>query len=123
MGTQRDGDRETQDALPVVNRREGSCTAGCGACCKSIRLQVPPEYSQNEDIRRWVELHGIKLAEVGGGTFAFLSIPCSALTEEGMCSLMGTADRPELCSHWPATPEAMTGLEEVCTYTFTAQEA
>ena len=103
--------------------RQGECTAGCGACCRSIRLQVPPEYGTNPDIRKWVELHDIKVREVGGGTFAFLAIPCSALTEEGMCSLMGTADRPDLCSSWPATPEALVGLEEVCTYTFAAQEA
>jgi Fe-S-cluster containining protein len=121
MGKERNTDMRTQDALPVL-QRGGSCTAGCGACCKSIRLQVPPEYGTNPDIKKWVELHGITVKEVGGGMFAFLNLPCSALTEEGMCSLMGTADRPELCSHWPATPEAMAGLEEVCTYSFTQEK-
>lgn len=97
--------------------RVGECTAGCGACCRSIRLQVPPSYS-SPDIRRWIELHGIRLTQRDGGTFAHIDVACSALTEEGMCSLMGSPERPELCSHWPATPSALEGLEDVCTFSF-----
>lgn len=98
--------------------RVGECTVGCGACCRSIRLQVPPSYSQDADIRKWIELHGIRLSERDGGTFAQIDIACSALTSEGMCSLIDSPERPELCSHWPATPAALEGLEEVCTFSF-----
>ena len=98
--------------------RTGECTVGCGACCRSLRLQVPPEYSANADIRRWVELHGVRLVQQGGGTFAVIEQPCSALTEDGLCSLFGTPERPDLCSHWPATPEAMEPVADVCSYRF-----
>jgi Fe-S-cluster containining protein len=100
--------------------RQGECTAGCGACCRVIRLQVPPEYGTNPDVRKWVELHDIKLQEIDGGTFAFIKQQCSALTEDGMCGVFGTEDRPELCSHYPATPEALAGVEDVCTYSFSS---
>lgn len=118
MGEERDINSRAQDALPVVNRRQGECVAGCGACCRFIQLQVPPEYAQNQDVRRWIELHGISITERDGGAFARIDVSCSALTTEGMCSLIGTAERPELCSHWPATPAAMQGLEDVCSYRF-----
>ena len=31
---------------------------------------------------------------------------CSALTDEGRCSLYGTAERPEMCERWPDDVEA-----------------
>jgi Fe-S-cluster containining protein len=83
-----------------------------------MRLQVPPEYASNPDVRKWIELHGVRLQNLDGGVFAFLQTPCSALTEEGMCGVYGTDARPDLCSHFPATPAALTGVEDVCTYSF-----
>lgn len=102
-------------------KRTGECTVGCGACCRSMRLQVPPDYASS-DIRKWIELHGIRLTESGGGTFVNLPVACSALTDEGNCSLIDSPDRPLLCSHWPATPAAMEGLEDVCTFSFAQGE-
>jgi len=102
--------------------RQGACTQGCGACCRILRLQVPPEYSRNPDIKKWVELHGVKLVELDGGTFVMLTMPCSALTEDGRCSLYGKPERPELCAHWPMTPAALLGVEDVCTYSFVPSE-
>jgi len=98
--------------------RQGECTVGCGACCRLLRLQVPAEYKTNPDIRKWVELHGVRLVNLDGGTFAMLASPCSALTEDGLCGLYGTPERPDLCSHYPASPAALLGVEEVCTYSF-----
>ena len=102
-------------------KRMGECTAGCGACCRSMRLQVPPDYA-SPDIRKWIELHGLRLTQWNGGTFVHLDVACSALTEEGMCSLIDSPDRPEMCSQWPATPAAMEGLEDVCTFSFAQGE-
>ena len=31
-------------------------------------------------------------------------IPCSALNEDGTCSLYGTLERPEMCGRWPDAP-------------------
>ena len=98
--------------------RHGECKPDCGACCTSLRLQVPPEYSRDPDIKNWVELHGVKLVELDGGTFAMLRQPCSALTEDMKCSLFGTPERPALCSEWPATPAALVGVEDVCSFSF-----
>ena len=103
--------------------RVGECTPNCGACCRFLRLQVPPEYGSNPDVRNWVELHGIRLQNIDGGTFAFLQVPCSALTEEGLCSLYGKPERPDLCNHYPMTPPALTGVEDVCSYSFTSEVA
>ena len=98
--------------------RLGECKPNCGACCQSLRLQVPPEYGANPDIKRWVELHGVKLVELDGGTFAMLPQPCSALTEDLRCDLYGTPERPLLCSEWPATPAALASVADVCSYSF-----
>ena len=101
--------------------RQGECNTcnGRGLCCSFLRLQVPPEYGTNPDVKNWVELHGVKVVTMDGGTFAVLQQPCSALTEEGLCSLYGTPERPDLCNHWPATPAALMGVEDDCSYSFT----
>ncbi len=106
-------------------RHDGDCLncSARGKCCSFLRLQVPPEYKSNPDIHNWVGLHGIKLLDIDGGVFAMLPIPCTALTEDGLCSLYGTPERPELCSHWPASPSALIGIEDVCTYSFVPSPA
>ncbi len=100
--------------------RVGECDS-CGGralCCTFLRLQVPPSYGSDPDIRKWVELHGVRLIDHDGGTFAMLPQRCSALTEEGLCSLYGTSERPDLCSQWPASPAALLGVEDDCSYKF-----
>ena len=100
--------------------RQGECDT-CGGralCCSMLRLQVPPEYKSNPDIQKWVNLHGIQLRDIDGGVFALLPIPCTALTEDGRCSLYGLPERPQLCSDWPASPAALIGVEDDCSYHF-----
>ena len=98
--------------------RLGECTPGCGACCRSLQLQVPPEYGTNPDIRHWIELHGVSLRERDGGMFVLLSQPCSALQGDSSCGLYGKPERPELCASWPATPAALEPVASVCSYSF-----
>lgn len=98
-------------------RRVGECSPNCGACCESIRLQVPPSYGTDLDVKNWIELHGIKIVVIGEATYAVLNRRCSALNaNDKSCNLYGTDERPQLCSEWPATPSAMKGLEDVCSY-------
>ena len=104
--------------MMTTYERQGTCTEGCGACCTFLRLQVPPEYGTNPDVRKWVELHDVRLQELDGGLFAFIKQPCSALTEEGLCGLYGTPERPDLCNSYPMTPAALTGIQDVCSYSF-----
>lgn len=101
--------------------RQGSCIK-CGMCCKVLRLQVPKPYLTNLDVKHWVELHGVKLHEADGGVWATIRIPCSALTPEGLCSLHGTPDRPDLCEKWPFGPRDLVGLPE-CSYSYVEAEA
>jgi hypothetical protein len=97
--------------------RQGECLPNCGACCKFVRLQVPPTY-QETDTRGWLQLHGIRLTTIDGATFATIDRRCDALTDDNRCSLYGKPERPQLCADWPATPGAMAGLEDVCGYRF-----
>ena len=104
--------------------REGECTPGCGACCRFIRLQVNPQYMQS-DVRHWIELHGIRLREHGGGVWAYVPLPCSALTPEGMCGLQGKPERPELCGVFPSGQWQLDELKFMgadCTYSFPQEE-
>lgn len=103
--------------LTPVERR-GSCLEGCGACCEFLRLQVPPSYGTDPDVKNWVELHGVQIVVIGEATYAVIGNKCSALNPDKSCSVFGTSARPQLCGEWPATPAAMTGLESVCGYEF-----
>ena len=102
--------------------RTGECQVGCGACCRFLVLQVNPQYIEVDDVRRWIELHGIKLRMRDGGCWATIPLPCSAL-EEGRCSLYGSEERPKTCDVFPSSQadidlvHEFTG-EEVCTYRF-----
>jgi len=98
--------------------RVGACVSGCGKCCESIRLQVPPSYRSNPDVRRWVELHDIRLMEADGGVWAVVPIPCTALMADKQCALYGTPERPDVCAGWPYAPRDLTGLDDVCGYSF-----
>ena len=102
--------------------RQGHCSPNCGACCRSLRLQVPPEYGANPDIKHWIELHGVRLVQQDGGTFVVLNLQCEALQEDSSCGLYGKPERPELCSAWPATPAALAPVADVCSYSFILEE-
>mgnify|MGYP001561408483 FL=1 len=75
-------------------------------------------YFTDPDVRHWIELHGIQVKQIGDATYIEINRKCSALTTDKKCGLYGDPDRPGLCSEWPATPAALTGLESVCGYGF-----
>ena len=108
--------------MVATYERQGVCKPDCGLCCTFLRLQIPAEYGTNPDIKKWVELHGVKVVTLDGATFAILDQPCSALTEDKKCSLYGTPERPDLCAHWPMTPASLLGVEDECSYSFIALE-
>ena len=101
--------------------RGGYCKEGCAACCSFFVLQVNPAYAENEDLKRWVELHGIRLQKRGGALWAYIPLPCSAL-DGTKCGTYET--RPEVCRKWPASQGDIDELHNrtgpVCTYTFSA---
>lgn len=100
---------------------QGSCTH-CTACCSYLRLQVSPAYKE-EDVRRWIELHGIRLKEMNGGLFAYIPMPCSAL-KDGRCSIY--EERPDVCRSWPTSQADIDDLHdykqaEMCTLRFSQE--
>lgn len=102
--------------------RGGYCKDDCAACCSFLVLQVNPAYAENEDLKRWVELHGIRLQKRGGALWAHIPLPCNAL-DGTKCGIYET--RPNICREWPASQGDIDELyswtgEPVCTYTFSA---
>ena len=81
-----------------------------GMCCRYIEL--PLARSLSDDERRWVELHpGFSMRSE---SVVHIEISCMALTEDGFCSLYGTAERPDMCGVWPDRPEEQA--PEGCAY-------
>ena len=95
--------------------REGECD-GChdrvpGYCCTFLSFSLSRALSDDEAY--WASLHpGVKV----DGSNLTLSIPCSALTPDGRCSLFGTDARPQMCERFPELPAQML---EGCSYTLT----
>ena len=88
----------------------GSCTVR-GLCCTYVRLPLARVLSQDEV--HWLELHpGV---QVHAGWLLHLEpLRCEALTEDGLCTLYGFPERPEMCSTWPDDPFDQT--PEECEY-------
>ena len=107
-------------------QRQGYCAPACGACCKSVQINVNPAYLE-KDVRHWLELHGIRLSERGGGVWAHLPIPCRELQPDMSCGLFGKPERPKLCEEWPFSQKEIDDLdafvgEKTCTFYFTEVE-
>ena len=102
--------------------REGECN-GCGACCRNLRLQVPPAYLASADAKNWLSLHGVRVEKIGEGTFAWMNLPCSQLTSENRCAIYWTPLRPATCDSFPRTPADLIGIEDVCSYRFVRRQA
>ena len=65
------------------------CSECDGRCCKTVRFEL-----KDFDHKRWVELHGIKVVEVGVKDYAEFPIPCKML-KDGLCTIY--ENRPDLC--------------------------
>lgn len=105
--------------------RRGYCAEGCGACCEGVTLNVHPAYNE-KDVRKWLELHGIRLTERGGALWAYVPTPCRELQPNKQCGLYGKPERPQLCSEWPFSQGEIATLTEQtgtnCTFYFTEGE-
>ena len=105
-------------------QRQGFCQEDCAACCQYLVLQVNPQYNEVAEVKKWIELHGIKLrVDEQGACWASIPLQCTELTAEGMCGLFGKAERPKTCDVWPTSQATIDELneyvgEEVCTYSF-----
>lgn len=72
-----------------------------GMCCRYVEL--PLARALTDDEARWVQLHpGLVMKEP---RVIHINVNCSALTEDGLCSLHGSDERPVMCAVWPDKPE------------------
>ena len=107
--------------------RTGECTVGCGACCRFVILQTNPAYLE-PDRRRWLELHhGIRLFEQDGGVWARIDTPCQHLSDEGLCGVFGTDERPQTCATFPLVQQDIDLVDAeygagTCSYSFVPEE-
>lgn len=85
---------------------------------------IPPEDDEKrvaafEDWIKWMELHGVTLFRTDTGSLqASIPIACTKLTDDKMCGVFGTDERPEMCATYPQSGVEIMGLEDVCTYKF-----
>jgi len=109
------GQDSSADSLraPSGLQRVGSCKEGCGACCKGIALNANPAYFEQKEVKRWLELHGIRVWQNGGQTWCWVPVPCSELQPDMKCGLYGKPERPKLCEDWPFNQQEIITLREV----------
>ena len=111
---------DTRDEVQGKAKREGTCRAGCAACCRFLTVNVNPDYFTGQ-AKAWIELHGIQVRKEGGICWMDIPSPCSALVD-GRCSVYNK--RPKACRVFPSSQaeidlvDSFTG-EKVCTYRFT----
>ena len=87
-----------------------------GQCCRYVEL--PLARSLTADEVSWVELHDGLFMKTP--SIIHIAINCSALTEEGLCSLYESPDRPQMCAVWPDLPEEQAPAG--CAYLIPASE-
>ena len=102
--------------------RSGSCdqcAAGevKGECCTKMGFPISKEGASNPDVVRYFNLHGVEVKWFGDMPLAIVPLRCSALLDNGDCSLFGSPDRPELCSSGPFNAWAGQ-LMKHCSYQF-----
>ncbi len=102
--------------------RTGECN-GCSACCRFLILNVSPSYLE-DDKKRWIELHGIKVFQQKDGTaWVRINATCEHLTDDGTCGIYGQPERPQTCADFPFVQSDIDLIDEwagqkVCSYEF-----
>lgn len=101
-------------------------------------LLAHPSYHDVEDVRHWLELHGFSVGKEGDesrisipsdvlqarfrwtdhGVLVDLPRVCSALGPDGMCTIFGQPERPQVCALYPQAPQDIELMGAVCTFAF-----
>ena len=71
-----------------------------GQCCRYVELPLARALTLDEE--HWVSLHPGLSVKNRGRTVRF-EVACSALGPDGLCTLYGTDQRPQMCADWPET--------------------
>lgn len=103
----------------TVWKREGKCDScqrpglAGGDCCRAIVLELAVPLT--DDDVKWLEYHpGFRAVT---STRVRIETACSKLTDEGLCSVFGTEERPLMCRFLPMRPEHIQDVPQ-CLYTF-----
>ena len=72
------------EILPAEAEIEIDCRVGCGACCIALSISSP--------------IPGMPKGKPAG-------VRCVQLTEDNLCRLFGTPERPEVCNRLRPTQE------------------
>ena len=103
--------------------RSGSCDkcatgSVAGECCTKLVFPLSPSAAANPDTRHFFALHGVEVRFWGELSLAVLPVRCSALLDNGDCSLYGKPERPQVCSSGPLNAWAGKALNSACSYEF-----
>jgi hypothetical protein len=84
-----------EEAKKISNQIEDNIIGcqQCGYCCERIWLAIGREVT--DDIKRWIEMHDIKLLYKSGTILAEIENRCKHLTKDNKCSIYN--DRPNVC--------------------------
>ena len=64
-------------------------------CCKSLTVTTK---IRTQDLLRYYKLHGCELVRVGREMYTIIMpVRCTALTEDNLCSLHESGDKPNVC--------------------------
>lgn len=122
VGSVADDSYRFTDEDGTVWERTGSCPPErCrGRCCTFMTFG--PFLAEPEGIK-WAKLHpGVAVSRHGPYINLNLSVRCSALSDDGLCTLYGTPDRPQTCHDWPTRPSDLLETP-FCGYAFRKIEA
>jgi len=67
----------------------------CGDCCKNLILPLT-QYA-NDDVKKWLEYHGVEVIDKNPFTYIKIPLKCSKLVNN-KCSIYDT--RPETCREY-----------------------
>lgn len=94
----------------VVYERVGSCPPSrcMGRCCTSVQFA----FRADPDAEKWAGLHNAEVKHFGPISVINVPAKCSALSDERLCSLYGSEERPQACADWPRSPVDLLTVPE-----------
>ena len=88
------------------------------AVIMGIQVESLPPLDDFDAWTEWLAKCDVTLLRrEGQHVLAYVKVRCEKLTEDGMCSVFGTDERPQMCAPYPHHPLDVEGID-FCTYKF-----
>jgi len=97
----------------MLSRKQKLCLKCGGACCKILHIPVPPELSEDENVRIFLRTRALALLhDKEGHRLRFIVVPstCPQLDAKGACRIY--ASRPKVCQTFDGRKDAF--LKDKC---------